>query len=324
MRCTNKIKFLISISMIFILLTGCGKVNYQMAYNPNYPVSSFCVTNYKDVSIADAFASNLCVTKGNVEAPTPIVLDNIGCAGLFSLNDERVIYANNVHAQMSPASLTKVLTALTAIQNCSLDQIMTASENVVFDDPYVQSFGLKPGDKMTLNQALHIMLVNSSNDVAVMIAENIAGSVEEFSNMMNATARKVGATNSHFVNPHGLTASDHYTTAYDMYLMFQALIQYEEIREIISLDSYTTVYTDANGNQKEQTVKSTNQYLTKNYTPPGNITIVGGKTGTTNAAGNCLILLVKDTAGNQYILIIMRALERSILYNHMNTLLSLI
>lgn len=139
--------------------------------------------------------------------------------------------------------------------------------------------------------------------------------------MMNEEAARIGATNSHFVNPHGLHDEEHYTTVYDMYLIFQEALQYEEFKQIIAMDSYTTVYTNAEGTPCEDTVRSTIQYQTGNYTAPDNITVLGGKTGTTNAAGNCLILLVKDTSGNQYIAVIMRARERGVLYEKMNSLL---
>jgi len=209
-----------------------------------------------------------------------------------------------------------------ALKYGNMDDVLVASENVIIEEYGAQVFGLEPGDSMTLNQAMHILLIYSANDVALMIAEHIGGSVVGFSAMMNEEANAIGATNSHFVNPHGLSDDNHYTTAYDLYLMFQAAMQYEDFKQIIAMDSYTTVFTNSEGKQTEATVKSTNQYLIKNYTAPENITVVGGKTGTTNAAGNCLMLLVKDVSGNQYIAIIMRAKERAILYQDMNELLA--
>ena len=323
MKCTNKVRKIIGICMMSVLLLcACGKTEYDMPYDPDYPVSSFRLVNPDTTTLADSFASGLCVTAENVTEGTDLSLSEIGAAGLFDINNAEVIYARNIHEKLYPASLTKIMTALVALKYGNMDDVLVASENVIIEEYGAQVFGLEPGDSMTLNQAMHILLIYSANDVALMIAEHIGGSVVGFSAMMNEEANAIGATNSHFVNPHGLSDDNHYTTAYDLYLMFQAAMQYEDFKQIIAMDSYTTVFTNSEGKQTEATVKSTNQYLIKNYTAPENITVVGGKTGTTNAAGNCLMLLVKDVSGNQYIAIIMRAKERAILYQDMNELLA--
>ena len=322
-KCTNKRYRIVGIiTLIICCLTGCSQKSYDMAYDPSYPVSSFRLMNYDTTTKADTFASGLCVTDHDVTEGTEADMSFAGAAGLFDLNNSRVIYARNLHEKLYPASLTKVLTAFTALKHGNLEDVLTASENVKITEAGAQTFGLEPGDSMTLNQALHILLLYSANDVAILIAEGIGGSVEGFSDMMNKEASMLGATNTHFVNPHGLSDDNHYTTAYDLYLIFQAAMKYDEFRQIIAMDTYSTVFTNHNGEQVEASVNSTNQYLMKNYQAPDNITVIGGKTGTTNAAGNCLILLSKDTSGNQYISIIMRARERSILYEGMNDLLS--
>ncbi len=323
-KCTNRLYKIVGMMTAFAFcLTGCAGKSYDMAYDPDYPVSGFRITNHDSTTKADAFASDLCITDHDITEDTQVELhSSVGAAGLFDLNHARVIYAKNIHEKMYPASLTKVMTALTALKYGNLNDILVASENVKINEAGAQTFGLEAGDKMTLDQALHILLLYSANDVAILIAEHIGGSVEGFVDMMNEEANAIGATNTHFVNPHGLSDDNHYTTAYDLYLMFQAALEYDEFRQIIAMDTYSTVYTDHDGNQVEASVRSTNQYLMKNYTAPDNITVIGGKTGTTNAAGNCLILLSKDTSGNQYISIIMRARERSILYENMNDLLS--
>ena len=134
------------------------------------------------------------------------------------------------------------MTALVAMENGSGDMLLTASENVTKLESGAQTCGIKEGDQMTLNQALHLLLINSANDAAVLIAEGIAGSIEGFSEMMNAEALNLGATNTHFVNPHGLSDDNHYTTVYDMYLITNAAIQYDRFNEIIHMKEYQTVY----------------------------------------------------------------------------------
>jgi channel protein (hemolysin III family) len=130
-----------------------------------------------------------------------------------------------------------------------------------------------------MNQALHALLINSANDAAVAIAEHIGGSVEGFSAMMNEEAVLLGATNSHFMNPHGLTENEHYVTAYDMYLMMNAAMQYELFNEIIHMSEYSTVYYDNNDQEKEMSFKSTNLFFQGDYSAPDKITVIGGKTG---------------------------------------------
>lgn len=323
MRFTNRRNRAVAAFVLCLcFLTGCGNKNdYQMAYDADYPVSSFRILNTDQTKVADSFASDLCVTDRDVTEGVSVDLSSVGAAGLFDIQTAEVIYGRNLHEKLYPASLTKIMTALVALKYGYLDDVLTASENVEIDIYGAQLFGLKAGDQMTLNQALHLLLINSDNDVAVLIAEHIGGSVAGFAQMMNDEAAALGATNTHFVNPHGLSDDNHYTTAYDLYLMFNEVIKYPEFCQIIAMDGYTITYLH-NGEQKEASVSTTNQYFMHNYTPPGNITILGGKTGTTNAAGNCLLLLVKDASGNQYISVILRARERSVLYEKMNGLLA--
>ena len=103
---------------------------------------------------------------------------------------------------------------------------------------------------MTLDQALHILLMYSANDVAMLIAENVGGTTERFIEMMNEEAKRLGATNTQFMNPHGLTQDGHYTTAYDLYLIFNEAVQYEAFSEIINMTNYQTTYYDKDGKAK--------------------------------------------------------------------------
>ena len=139
--------------------------------------------------------------------------------------------------------------------------------------------------------------------------------------MMNEEAVSLGATNSQFVNPLGLSDDNHYTTVYDMYLIFNEAIKYEMFREIIHMERYDTVYQNSQGEEKEMSFSTTNLFLRGEISAPGKVTVIGVKTGTTNAAGNCLILFSKDTAGNPYISVILQAKERKIMYEQMADIL---
>ena len=268
-----------------------------------------------------AFAEDLCVVSGNVNE-SGVNLENAQTGALFDLNNINTLYAKNPNTQVHPASLTKIMTALVGLKYASPDLMLTASENVLITESGAQLCGLKPGDQMTLEQALHILLLYSANDVAVLIAEGIAGSVDGFCDLMNEEAQAIGATNSHFTNPNGLTQEGHYVTAYDMYLIFSEALKYSLFNEIIQMPSYETVYYTADGSQKELSVENTNLYVKSAYSSPEQITIIGGKTGTTAAAGHCLILYSRDSSRNPYISVIMNADSAENLYAYMNELLS--
>ncbi len=267
------------------------------------------------------FASELCVVDQDI-TDAELELGESVSAGLFDLNNKETLYAKNVNETVLPASLTKVMTALVALKYGSLDQVLVADSNVYVNESGAQKISLKEGDRMTLDQALRILLIYSANDVANLIATNIGGSIEGFVDMMNQEAINIGATNSHFVNPHGLTADDHYVTAYDMYLIFNAAMQYDTFSEIINMSEYNTNYLDSTGASKEVSVSSTNGYISGSKTAPSGVTVIGGKTGTTNAAGHCLILLARDVSGNPYIAVIMRDTDSGLLYSDMSSLLN--
>lgn len=271
--------------------------------------------------IADAFASNLCVVEGETDLVEASVTGN-SCAGLFDVKRAETLYAKNVYERIEPASLTKVMTAYVALKYGNLNQVMTATANVTISESGAQLIGIKKGDRMTLAQALHLLLIYSANDVALMIAENIAGSVNEFVTMMNNEALLIGATNTHFMNPHGLHAEDHYVTTYDMYLIFQAALEYREFIDIINMPVYSTTITDENGTARTVDIKSTNAYLREPSLLPDGVIMVGGKTGTTNAAGHCLIVQARNAEGDPYIAVVLRAEDNDTLYAQMTQLLS--
>lgn len=303
-----------------LTLTGCGSSGYAMRYEENKQVSSFQLVQTASAQTAEPFAADLCVADGDI-ASSDISITDVGAAGLFDLNQLNTIYAENVNKQIHPASLTKIMTALVALKYGSPEQMLTASDNVIITESGAQLCGLKPGDTMTLGQALHILLIYSANDVAVLIAEGVGGSVEGFVEMMNEEAKTIGATNCHFVNPNGLTDDEHYVTAYDLYLIFQEALQYDLFNEIIQMTSYSTTYHNSAGDEKSLEVETTNQFLKGNYTAPDHVTVIGGKTGTTNAAGHCLILLSRNNSGNPYISIIMNSGTTDDLYGQMTELL---
>lgn len=314
MKCTSKKLITLVISIILSFgCVACSNSDISLSYDTYKDMQTETFADRK----ATSFANDLCVVNGNVTKNTDVDLEEQVAAGLFDVKNREVIYAKNIHERLHPASLTKIMTAVVALKYGNTEDVITVSDRANKLETGATMCGLREGDHLTLNQALHALLIHSANDAGVAIAEHIGGSVEGFSELMNKEAVAIGATNSHFMNPHGLTENDHYTTAYDMYLIMNEAMQYDLINEIIHMSEYSTVYTDKEGNDKEMSFKTTNLFLRGEYSSPERITVIGGKTGTTNAAGNCLLLITKDTAGNPYISVILRASERSILYNNM-------
>ncbi len=322
-KCTSKRfrrKFAALSLSVTAFLTGCGGAEYDMAYELNSNVSGYRLLDITNTETLEPFAADLCVADSDVRN-AGVDFPEVGAAALFDLKSLDTLYAKNVNVQVNPASLTKVMTALVAIKYGSPDQMLTASENVHITEPGAQLCGLKTGDRMTLDQALHILLIYSANDVAVMIAEGISGSVEEFVDLMNEEAAELGATNCHFVNPNGLTDENHYVTTYDLYLIFQEALKYELFQQIIQMTSYNTVYTDKNGAEVSFETQTTNLFLNGTQDPPSGVTVIGGKTGTTSAAGHCLMLYAKGSDGTPYISIIMKDASKDELYTDMRRLL---
>lgn len=269
---------------------------------------------------AVSYAENLCVSSGNIGCEG-ISVSQSTKAALFNVENSSVEFAQNIHEKSYPASITKVMTAMVALKYGNLEDIVTISENAVGLEDGSTEIGMAPGDQVSLYELLHGLLIYSGNDAAMAIAEHVGGSVENFVSMMNEEAQEIGATNTHFMNPSGLHDENHYTTVYDIYLMMTEALKYPVFEEIIQLSSYNMTYTRG----EETLVKhldSTDQYLTKLVTPPKNVTILGGKTGTTSDAGSCLALVSQNAYGELFISIVLHASTKSTLYDNMNQLLS--
>ncbi|MCR5487348.1 MAG: serine hydrolase [Lachnospiraceae bacterium] len=325
MKSINRIKC-IGLVPLLVLLCGCNASEEPgFPYDANTGKSAFRFEFNDMNNTAPSFAASLCIPDGDSPSDNEIEAgpESYGSAAFFDLKNKKTVYSRNAYTAFYPASLTKIMTALVAMENCDMDKILTADSSCVMTDNDVQKISLKEGDTMTLDQALHILLIYSANDVANLIAVNVGGSVEGFTTLMNAEAERLGATNTHFINPHGLHDENHVTTAYDMYLIFNEAIKYGKFIEIIGQAEYSTVYKSALGEPVEFSCKSTDRYLNGRVSAPTQVNVIGGKTGTTQAAGANLVLLTKDSSGNPYISIVMRAKNAEVLYQKMNSMLDL-
>ena len=210
------------------------------------------------------------------------------------------------------------MTAYIALKYGNLDDQITVSANATDFNWDESVCGLQTGDTLTLYDLLCGLMLQSGNDAGTAIAEYISGSEEDFAELMNEEAASLGATGTHYVNPHGLHDENHYTTAYDLYLIFNAALKNEKFLEIISLDSYSASITGADGTVRTQVWEPTNYYSAGLATPPDGVRVVGGKTGTTDEAGNCVVLYDLDSENQPYISVIMGAPDKDSLYIEMN------
>lgn len=187
-----------------------------------YIVAIFCLFSF---STSTALADT-----DKMQLPPEIV----GQAGLvMDVLTGKVLYEKNAHSPFEPASTTKIMTAILALEKGNLSDIVVTSEEPLRVDG--SRIYLEEGEKLTLEQMLYGMMLNSGNDAAVAIAEHIGGDIESFVKMMNAKAREIGAYHTTFVNPSGLPDEGHLTTAYDLALISRyALLNLPEFRKIVS------------------------------------------------------------------------------------------
>lgn len=317
MRCINRKTGAAACLILALTITGCGLgSSYDQA-------AIYENTNYdKSLYRGSLFAEDLCVTDKDVTLSGFSDDSSLHAAGLFDIKNEKVLYAYQLHEKLFPASTTKTMTAYLTLKYGNLDDIVTVSSNATDFAADEQICNLQTGDQVSLYDLLCGLVLHSGNDCAVAIAEHLAGSVEAFADMMNEEARALGATNTHFVNPHGLQDEDHYTTAYDLYLMFNACVQDQRFLDIISLPSYTGELTGADGTYRTEQWMPTNYYSLGEAYAPNGVEIFGGKTGTTDEAGSCVILYSQDLENNPYISIVMGADDKTILYDDMTNLLA--
>lgn len=242
---------------------------------------------------------------------------------LVCTTTNEVLYNNLPYKEVAPASLTKLMTALLVLEHGQMDDVVTLTAEMNADMfPGAQVCGFVPGDRVTVKELLYSMLVYSGNDAANALAIHIGGSVSAFVGMMNEEANRVGAVNTHFSNPSGLDISNHYSSAYDLYLIFNECLKYDDFKNAVCSSSYTNHYTAASGNPASVTYNSTNLYKDGTYTSPEGLTVLGGKTGTTDDAGACLIAYSEDANGNRYISVSLGNPNKPELYLQMNKILA--
>ncbi|MDY3072354.1 MAG: D-alanyl-D-alanine carboxypeptidase family protein [Eubacteriales bacterium] len=210
-----------------------------------------------------------------------------GCV-VYEKNSGELLYSKGEDERLYPASTTKIMTALLLLEYGHLNDVVTASRTAITSvQPGSSIAGLKTGEKMKLSDLLICLLVPSGNDAANVIAETVGGSIEAFVDMMNAKAKALGCTGTHFVNAHGYHDDDHYTTASDLLKITLAAMQYPEFTEICGMAQASVPETNL---CEARYFNSTNFMISNTETSAYLYSYcTGGKTGTTTEAGRCFV-----------------------------------
>jgi len=266
----------------------CNMLIIATCFTNILSVQATSETTTQDSSAAETSEASVDSTNPDLWPAGPDVSSE--SAVLMDINTGTVLYEKNMDEALYPASTTKIMTTLLALENCSLDEVVTFSHNAVYSIERDSShIGIVEGEQLTMEQCLYGIMLESANEVSNAVAEHIAGSVEEFANMMNAKAVELGCTNTHFSNANGLPDETHYTTAHDLALIGRAAMQIETFRTITSTTSYTIPPTNL---QVEPRYLSNHHKMLPNrtyYYPD----CIGGKTGYTDVARQTLVTFAK-------------------------------
>lgn len=227
---------------------------------------------------------------------------------LMDADTGTVLFDKGGDQQRYPASITKIMTLLVAVENSSMDEQVTFTEtgvrNVAADSSNINS---KVGEVMTMQDCLHALMIISANDAAAQIAEHVGGTEQNFIDMMNQRAAEIGCTNTHFTNSSGLPDENHYSSAKDMALIFREGLKNKDFRSVIGDADYTIQPTNMTSDKR---VMHTHHPM---FAPESDIYYpgcIGGKTGFTNLAAHTLVTAVEQN-GTTYIAVVMHGVELS-------------
>lgn len=232
-----------------------------------------------------------------------------GAAIVMELKTGVILYEKNSTKQHYPASITKILTSLVALEHASLQDTITFSKDSVFNIERGSSLcGIDWGEQLSLEDCLYGIMLESGNEVSYAVAENVGGTYENFVALMNDKAKELGAVNSHFANPHGLTQEDHYTCAYDMALIARAAMQNPAFATIVGTRTHTVAPTNK---QPETRYWANHHKFVKQLIHYDGC--IGGKTGWTSKSKYTLVtyatrnnmtlvcvIMDEESATNQY------------------------
>ena len=315
----KKIKILFIFLIIFVM-SSCIKLDD--AYDNTNLKENFFLADSEQM--ANGFAYDLPIPEINTnEAVENISAESYYISAVSTKNTNFLKY-KNPYKEVPIASLTKLMTTLVVLKNCNdLEQLYTVSADAVNLERNASKANLKPGDKVSVKDLLYGLLLPSGNDAALVLAENLDGTIDNFLILMNNEANKLGALHSNFANPHGLDDQHHYSSCYDLFLITRELLKYPIFKEITSKREYSTKILQFDQTYRTETWKNTNYFVMGDTGISSNVIFVAGKTGFTTNAGNCLAIVSKSKKTNEeYISIVLNATSKDNTYRNTNTLLN--
>lgn len=208
---------------------------------------------------------------------------------VMELSTGTVLYEKNMHAIHYPASITKIMTVLLAIENCEMDEIVTVPPEAVYMEDKGSHIALDVGEQLTVEQCLYAIMLASANDAAYALAEHVGGTYENFTHMMNEKAKAIGCQNTNFTNSHGLPDESHVTSAYDMALITMAALQYDMFQTV----SGTSYYEIPPTKHQKDLISMYNHHKMIGKTEFHSEEVIAGKNGYTDAAGHTLVTCAK-------------------------------
>lgn len=257
--------------ILFFLLIILSLSSFLPIYGDDIDYNNDNLTTDEYESAILETSANVSENSLNLNSRYCVVLDRISKQKIFGKSEDK---------QVKMASTTKIMTAIVVIENYDLNAQAEISKKAAGTGG--SRLGLKAGDKITIHDLLYGLMLCSGNDAAVALAENVAGSIEQFSELMNKKAQELNLANTHFESPHGLDSDEHYTTAYELALLSDYALKDSTFSKIVGTKTYTITL---NGYPK--TLSNTNELL-------GNLNgVYGIKTGFTNGANRCLVTACK-------------------------------
>lgn len=323
----KKIRLITATVLAAVFLCGCGvQTSILNTFSEDLRGEATGAVADSPLSCAEGFASKIAVVPADsADSPDSDRLHS-EAALLVDVTEGTVLFQKNAHKREYPASTTKILTSLLALKYGDTSASRKIGKEVYIDEDNVVLCDFREGDTIPFDILINGALLRSGNDAAAALALFAADTLEDFSDLMNEEAKSIGATESHFVNPHGLYNDDHYTTAYDMYLIFNEAIKYDKFVDVISTVNYSGSFIRRTA-YGEYTILceygSGNRYLQGQASAPEHIKIIGGKAGYTEKARRSYVMLA-ESGGHKYIFVTMRADSNEDLYADLDYLLQLI
>ena len=305
----------LAVALVFAFSGRQNEIDISNAYSP-------AGLENREHTYASTFADNFAVPSSSIVLEGVVLNSPTERGLLINTDTNEGLFAQSIYDRIYPASITKIMTAILVCKYGNMSDIVVMDASDFYLEPDSQVSGMIEGDIVTMEQLFYTLVVYSANDAANAIARHMEGSVPAFVEKMNAEAQMLGMSGTHFENPHGLHSNNHYTTAYDIYLMLNEAVKYQAFTDAMRLKFYDLEITRADGSYRYYELSSTDKYLTGEATLPEGVYILAGKTGTTEQAGNCLALAVQNKKGVLFISEVLNAATKDELYEDMSALLS--